>query len=613
MKMFSKITKFYSNFKFKNIINFFISVIGCFLFIQILSTLFNGYTPINGNESYVWYASLSATLMYFYFGRNKGYFIALLPLLLIFVSPFIIRKFSMLSYDAYDFYRFIGFALCIYHPILAVLSFIKNRFANIFISFICYFVTLLFPSILWGYFFITGKLMLPETFIAILQTNPSEATGYIESMFNIGTYAMIIAFPIIVFILSYFSYVQIFKKSKLPRFYPIFAILLILLHGLLFFHTSRNSMAAPFIQTATYVNKYAEFAENKSIRKANIEKYLQKKDEKGVYVLIIGESQNREHMSVYGYDRDTTPYLNSFKNDPHFIFFDHARSCHCQTVQVLSFALTAKNQYNRIQMKEAPSILEVANAAGYTTAWLSNQGKFGMFNTPITVIASDAKYQDFVNETGGETKREWTEKVEKNKNRRGDYDENLIDSIKKLPKTDKMLIVIHLMGNHAPYTARYPDGYEFYNGRGKHKDTYDNSIRYTDEVLKNIYETIKEIPHFKGVMYFSDHTDAVDQDLEHDATLFVPEMTYIPMFMAFSDDYMKDNTKKFEELLKHKNTYFTNDLVFNTLLSLMNIKLTNIYEDTNDFTSSKYDDDSHRFLTMYGKVEILKDPNFPRK
>lgn len=608
--MFTEIKK---NTKIKNFAKFIFSTLICFFILQISSTLINGYTPLSGNESYAWYASISASLMYFYFGKKRGYFYILLPLLFIFVSPFVIRRLSALSYDAFDFYRYVGFALCIYHVLFIILGYIKNRFLHIFTAFIFYFFTLLAPTILWGYYFITGKLMLPETFLAIAQTNPTEAAAYMQSMFNIGTYALIALFPLFILFLSYISYISLVKKSKLPKFSPIFTILLILLHALLIFHTSRNSIAAPFIQTTDYMARYREFAQNKELRKGNIKKYLQTNNEKGVYVLIIGESQNRKHMQVYGYDRDTTPYLSEFKKDNHFIFFDHARSCHTQTVQVLSFALTAKNQYNRIQMKEAPSILEVANAAGYTTVWLSNQGQYGMFNTPITVIASDANHQEFINETAGETKREWTQNVEKNRKRRGDYDENLIESLKKLPKTDKMLIILHLMGNHTPYTARYPDGYEYYNGRGDRIDTYDNSIRYTDEVLKNIYEEVKKIQNFKGLMYFSDHTDAVDQQLEHDATLYVPEMTYIPMFMAFSDDYIQKNGEIIETLKNRKHTYFTNDLVFNTLLSLMHIKLTNIYEETNDFTAKEYDDTNTRFLTLYGKAEISKDPNFPKE
>ncbi|MCB7242535.1 phosphoethanolamine transferase CptA, partial [Bacteroides thetaiotaomicron] len=31
---------------------------------------------------------------------------------------------------------------------------------------------------------------------------------------------------------------------------------------------------------------------------------------RGTYVLVIGESASRDHMHVYGYDRQTTPWMD---------------------------------------------------------------------------------------------------------------------------------------------------------------------------------------------------------------------------------------------------------------------------------------------------------------
>ena len=81
-------------------------------------------------------------------------------------------------------------------------------------------------------------------------------------------------------------------------------------------------------------------------------------------------------MSVYGYPRPTTPWLSSRRNDPRFLFFDDAYSCYVQTVPALSYALTAKNQYNDMTLADAPSLIEAAKAAGFHTVWISNQVRF---------------------------------------------------------------------------------------------------------------------------------------------------------------------------------------------------------------------------------------------
>ena len=55
--------------------------------------------------------------------------------------------------------------------------------------------------------------------------------------------------------------------------------------------------------------------------------------------------------------------------------------------------MTAKNQYNNIAVKNAVSVLEVAEAAGFETVWLSNQVKYSAWDTPVTSIASEANQQ----------------------------------------------------------------------------------------------------------------------------------------------------------------------------------------------------------------------------
>ena len=200
----------------KNLMKFLFSVFIGFIFIFIVSALINGYTPISGNESYALYAAISVSLTYFYFGKSKSYLITLLPLFVLFASAYLIRRFSGLTYDAQDFYRFAGFTLCIYNPLLIILRFVKNKIAHIFAAFVTFFITLLPVAILWGYWTITKKLMLPETFLAISQTDFSEASAYMQGMFNSNIYGLLILFPIIVLGLSILSYKKLVKYTNLP-------------------------------------------------------------------------------------------------------------------------------------------------------------------------------------------------------------------------------------------------------------------------------------------------------------------------------------------------------------------------------------------------------------
>lgn len=113
------------------------------------------------------------------------------------------------------------------------------------------------------------------------------------------------------------------------------------------------------------------------------------------------------------------------------------------------------------------------------------------------------------------------------------------------------------------------------------------------------------MPNFKGMIYFSDHSEAVDQGLEHDANNFVYDMVEIPMYIYLSDEYIQSYSNKFDNIQKAQKYLFTNDLIFNTVLGVMDINIENMYEVENDITNKKYDYKSNRFKTMYNKKDII--------
>ena len=296
-------------------------------------------------------------------------------------------------------------------------------------------------------------------------------------------------------------------------------------------------------------------------------------------------------MSAYGYQKDTTPWLKAMMNSKNTLVFNEVYSCHTHTVPVLTYALTAKNQYNSTNLSEAVSILEVAEAVGYETAWLSNQVKYGAWDTPITVIASEANQQVWINKNLGET-------TETNA-----FDIKLVDALEHIKYTDKMLLIIHLMGNHGSYAQRYPKSFSKF-GDKKTIDHYDNSMLYNDYVVSRIYEKVKTIPYFQAMIYCADHADAVDQNLAHDASRFVWSMTEVPMYMILSESFVIRNKSLIDNLRMAEDKMFTNDLLYNLLMGVLGIKNITNYEPYNDITNENYDSNKERFKTLYGKKKV---------
>lgn len=486
--------------------------------------------------------------------------------------------------------RYTGFYYGLFNLLLFIIVFIKLKIKYI-ISFTYLFIILLPIILISGYFFSANTWLGTNAVLAILQTNYTEALGYVLAHINIKHLFATILFISILIIFSY--QLSILKINYTLNKIKIFSLIIALLNIFLIYKCSNNIITAIYNDTKTYILKYNEFKHSKSERKENINNTFNiKSNSKGIYILVIGESANKDHLSAYGYQKDTTPWLKEMVlNNNNSLLFTNSFSCYSQTVPALSYALTAKNQYNNLDLAKSVSLLEVAEQAGYDTVWLSNQVQYSTFDTPITIIADEANQQKWINTTVG------------NRVDITFYDVKLVETIDQLQISDKMLIIIHLMGSHAPYEDRYPSEFAKF-GNIKKVDRYDNSILYTDFVLQKIYERVQILPNFKALIYFSDHGEAIDQDLEHDEGNFVFDMVEIPMYMYFSDEYIQEHPNIFQNLKSAQNDVFTNDLIFNTMLGIMDINIENLYEPKNDLTSTTYDKNIYRFKTLYNKKNI---------
>lgn len=461
----------------------------------------------------------------------------------------------------------------------------------------------LFPIILlWAYYFSSGAWLSVESCMAILQTNPSEAENYVRDHINlIGIIGVII---IIAYVKGIFDVMKNLTLRKLSGKLSCALIVFILLNIGLAIRTRENIVTVIAYDAKAYANGYWEYAAGREERKKNLSQLIGqiKRGDDGVYVLVIGESVTRDHMGCYGYYRQNTPWMTSMLSSNGYVQFNKAWSCANDTVSALTYALTSKNQYNTEDLKDAVSIIDIANAVGYETVWLSNQVQYGLADTPITTIASEAKQQIWVHDKVGHLKDgRYLDLPDY-------YDERLIPAIDNIKLSSRMLIVIHLMGSHNSYKVRYPERYNIFTSGDKELDTdeYDNSILYTDNVLKGIYEKITNIPDFKALLYFSDHGEGIDAHVGHDGNRYTSQMTRIPLTLYMSPKFIQQNDYKAYRIRNSAEHYVTNDLVFDTMIDLMNIDAGKYIHKENIIWDEKYDNNKSRFRTSYGK-RVIED------
>ena len=451
------------------------------------------------------------------------------------------------------------------------------------------------PLIFWGYYAFAHACFSTDTMQAILQTNPAEALQYVRDAVPPARV------PLLLFLLAAFALLLVWysRIAALPA--PTLkrgGVSLSLLCGaLLLALSSYNIYGIVAIGTARIFSAQQAFVASAPQRLARLQG-LPQDGPPGLYVLVIGESANRLHMSAYGYARDTTPWLRQMQGTPDCLLFQHAYANFVATLPALSYALTAQNQYEEVDAEDATTLIEAAKAAGFHTIYLSNQGKLGLYSTPLVAIASECDEavwlhpQQFLSK-GREEKSLHIE------------DSDLVGALHDIETApgSRTLLVLHLMGSHNTYENRYPEDFHPF-GSETLIDRYDNSIAYTDAILQQIYDDVRQRPDFACLVYFSDHGEAVDEGYMHNGDAYRPSMTYIPLVLLASDTYRARSAAKWQTLAAHRDAYFTNDLIYDLMLSLMDID-TGDTRPENDIASPAYDATPARFRTEHGAEPIV--------
>ena len=319
-----------------------------------------------------------------------------------------------------------------------------------------------------------------------------------------------------------------------------------------------------------------------------------------VFLVVIGESQNKNHMGVYGYERNTTPWLTSKRDIGDFIFLNNAYACHTLTMKALSNALTECNQYNKKKFVDSYSLVDLAKSVGFKTYWISNQGKFGTFSSPVSVMAAMADYKIWLNPD----------------DRTGNvYDEEIIKALSEVTNENgRKVVFIHLMGNHWEYSNRYPDSFKGFNSlndmvTSKAKNVsklneYDTSMLYNDFVIQKIFEYAKYNWNLYNMVYFSDHGEAVMSNNKHIPSKFEDDMVEIPVYLYFSDVYKKNNPLKYRFIKENVDVFFTNDLMFNAILNVWNFD-TVFYDSKYDFLSNDYILKKNELKSLDGSIKLF--------
>lgn len=358
-------------------------------------------------------------------------------------------------------------------------------------------------------------------------------------------------------------------------------------------------LAVPDVERA-FVSFFEESKEYKNLRTRalyTLDTELTSNDSTLV-VVIIGESCNRNHMSLYGYNRETTPRLKARKD---ILVFDNVISANSNTLRSVMNFLTESNIDHPLPLDTCIHIFDVLHSSPYKSYWLSNQSPIGLWDNGVTNLAQNADVKTFINITANSSK-ESTMTIS--------LDQRLFDPLQSaLGDTAKHKVVfLHLMGNHTQYNKRYPDDFERYEEKGdKHTrviNTYDNAILYNDFIVDSIMTILNNysLSH-NGIrisaLYFSDHGENVFDEGDysgHDYSDRIPnanvEIPFILWFSPSQKEFLSINNPLIEQRL---HTPYMIDDLFHTLLDLSNLT-TLCFDKTRSFVNDAFDTTRQRTL-----------------
>jgi len=306
-------------------------------------------------------------------------------------------------------------------------------------------------------------------------------------------------------------------------------------------------------------------------------------------VLVIGESIDTRHSSIYGYKLPTNKYTSALKDS--ILVYKDVISPYCGTNEVMTRMLTFMDDNPQTKAEawaSYPDIVSVMKAAGFNCYWYSNQQKLGNYMDCTTPIASNAQKEMWLTEYGSDNLIE-------------QYDDALLPLLKKAleDSSKKRFIVMHMMGAHPDFKCRYPRSQTLFTAKdyawnnkimGDKKARaisaeYDNAVAYSDSVVAEAAKIAMKSKGRTMLLYVSDHGQNVydsESGFGHHE-----DHVNVPLLVFCNKAYIERNKGQLSALNANLSKPITTANLIHALLGLAGVRY-KLFDEKCDFSSKKY-------------------------
>ncbi|GEM_PF-2421362 len=452
------------------------------------------------------------------------------------------------------------------------------------------------PLVLVVYRLAFGQTFALPAIEAIWQTNPHEAlrfaSAYVPHLIALVIAASAMVKGVWTLNVKRLSRLSAEADSVPSRPFHLSAsavriVLMLLAAGIV-----REALAAPvgtqFAETFQYFRRIA--ARKTPAHAAVVRRDGQRDADRGprTHLVVIGESAGRDHLSLYGYGRPTTPWLEAMAREKGLLVFRSAYAGSKYTYHALEMALTEADQYDRRRFEDSLTLPEALQEAGFAVTWLSNQERDFNKGMPFGIMAASCG------------RSEWTARPAES------FDMELADLLTRTADTSRdSVVIIHLNGSHLIYRDRTPEEKRRFAGQSDDavNDAYDDSILYTDSVLEALFNYAEAHLNLATFTYFSDHGEVpgVPRDT------FLWGMARIPFVLWMSEDFRASHEELAGRLSARLDDFWTNDLFFDLALSLFGVD-SDRREAGKDLSSREWRMRGADMTTEKGRYFLCGDP-----
>ena len=312
----------------------------------------------------------------------------------------------------------------------------------------------------------------------------------------------------------------------------------------------------------------AEYGQQPSLKlNLNPEVELIQDQDSLLVVLVVGESVRADHLSINGYDRETTPELKATEE---LLTFPNIRTTHTYTGASLPQILTDQGQERKDEVYT--SVYSVLKKANFHTYWIGNQTLEASYapvvKTNDSVILIDAFKSVF--------------SFDKRK------DAALLKPFDDMiPAHSRSVVSLHMIGSHWWYEDRYTAQERKFTPVIDSKyipalssqqmiNSYDNTLAYLDGFLTQVIEKLKDFSGPSMMVYISDHGEQLGENgkwLHAQAGDAAKNPAYLMWFSQRYQERFPENVAYFREAAAQKST---TDRVYYDLLQICGLKTPNL-------------------------------------